>query len=318
MTVRSACRKLGWKAQLQIVVTVTCSIILIWVVDWSILGRVLRESPGPATGALLLFTMAQILGGVRLHVLARANHIKLGWRRAQLLTLAGGFLSNILPSTIGGDALRALGIQGQDNRWPQVIGCLIIDRAINIIAVAVIFAVLLIIRKDVLATLTVAPQWSLSSILVLAVILLGIGLTSWMAYRQPAVLRAALLALPRVDATGVLSLATAFGVSVCAIWAVIVGQWMLAQALGINIMIWDMGLIVGLVYFTLLIPFTMNGIGVQEVGFVALLAQVGIDSGRAIAFAAMVRMILILSTTPGLVALVRVMPKKRSSFQEPG
>jgi hypothetical protein len=67
-----------------------------------------------------------------------------------------------------------------------------------------------------------------------------------------------------------------------------------------------------LVYVTLLLPLTINGLGVQELGIVVLLRSVGAETDQAIAFSVMVRILLVLSTAPGVFGISAIRAAERS------
>jgi uncharacterized membrane protein YbhN (UPF0104 family) len=108
------------------------------------------------------------------------------------------------------------------------------------------------------------------------------------------------------------SIFLAIGVSAVALLAVIAGQVILARGLQISISLATMGLVVCLVYVTLLLPLTINGLGVQELGIVVLLRSVGAETDQAIAFSVMVRILLVLSTAPGVFGMSAIRAAERS------
>jgi hypothetical protein len=77
------------------------------------------------------------------------------------LTFAGSFVSNFLPSTVGGDVLRAFGLRWHGLQWRNALGALIFDRVTNLIALSMLFAAFLALPHEL--PLASSVEW-LSSV----------------------------------------------------------------------------------------------------------------------------------------------------------
>jgi hypothetical protein len=64
----------------------------------------------------------------------------------------------------------------------------------------------------------------------------------------------------------------------------ILGFWLIASALHISVHLSDLFLFVPLLYLVILLPISVNGIGIRETVFVMFSARWGISSANAVAF----------------------------------
>jgi uncharacterized membrane protein YbhN (UPF0104 family) len=88
--------------------------------------------------AVLLYLFSQIASGVRWATLARPVGFRLGWLRFQQLYFEGMFFSLCLPSSIGGDVVKALRLGG-DGRGRVLAACTVVaDRVAGLLAIMLI------------------------------------------------------------------------------------------------------------------------------------------------------------------------------------
>lgn len=88
-------------------------------------------------GAVLLFMTAQVLTSLRIYYLFQVNHldIRLGW--CLKTNFVGLFANNYLPTTIGGDAVRAyFFVQGRSGQVPPTLATITYDRILGLLALA--------------------------------------------------------------------------------------------------------------------------------------------------------------------------------------
>jgi uncharacterized membrane protein YbhN (UPF0104 family) len=88
--------------------------------------------------AVLLYLVSQIVSGIRWASLARPIGFRLGWLRFQQLYFEGMFFSLCLPSSIGGDVVKALRL-GSEGRGRILAACTVVaDRVAGLVAVLLI------------------------------------------------------------------------------------------------------------------------------------------------------------------------------------
>jgi len=243
-----------------------------------------------------VLAVLMLLLSIKWYVIARALNVATSFPSVTRMYLMGTVLSNVLPTAIGGDLYRVLALSREGRT--SVRGSLVtvaIERATGYagllllagIAAAFYFAGVV---AGVAATLLLAL---LAGATHFAVRRHGSGdfdeaeSGSWRWWRSPSagltVRRVAVLSIVQqgmwITVAAILGLA--YDVSVpWTYWAVTVTAMTLVTAL----------------------PLSVGGLGIREVGYVSLLAPVGVDAGKAAAIS------LAMGFGPSLVSLVVILP----------
>jgi hypothetical protein len=256
---------------------------------------------GAADGPLVLAAFAVNWGGILLSVarwrlLLRAQGGDATHGALARSFLVAQFFNNLLPSTIGGDAVRAYDSFRFGVSRGAALTTIVVDRLLGLAALA-IFAL-------VSATLLTRPAIStpvLAAALVIAAA--AVGLAAWVILAPPAAVIALLARLPvgfrrRVQVLarqlsdallrfhrerGVI--ARGFGISVVLQLTVMVFYGVLGAALGFDVPSGHWFLIVPVAVLAMLAPVSVNAIGVREGIFAFLLASYGVPKAGAVAFA---------------------------------
>lgn len=92
--------------------------------------------------AMLLFTFSYVVTFVRWYFLVRAQGLPFHIRDALRLGLYGVFFSTFLPGSVGGDAVKAVGIARGQKRRTVAVATVIMDRAIAVWAMIMMVAFL--------------------------------------------------------------------------------------------------------------------------------------------------------------------------------
>src|SRR5699024_8218885 len=126
---------------------------LLWILVTRIGANWSEAIPDPTSAtvawliAAFLLTVAGIaLSAVRWSAVLTALDVRAPFRRLLGLYLAGQFMSNILPSTIGGDALRVSRLSRQTGDSPTVFASVVLERLTGWIVLPVITLTGLIIN----------------------------------------------------------------------------------------------------------------------------------------------------------------------------
>jgi uncharacterized membrane protein YbhN (UPF0104 family) len=262
---------------------------LIWLLarqDWQRLLAALRLMPIWMLGlAFALYLVGQFANAARWLILLRAQEVPVRYGQAVRLVFAGAFASNFLPSTIGGDALRLVGLTRLIANPGMAAASIVLDRFMN-----------------VLSYVTVLPvaAWTLTGVaeqdFVLGGVLMGWSsrVGAWLSIRWQELRRALQLWQRKKSA-----LLGAFGVSWFSIFVIFCALWILARGLGMNVAFYQVMGINVLTYLLTLLPITFNGLGVREVTIVTLYVQLGATSEQALALAVISRLMLMAETLPG-------------------
>jgi uncharacterized membrane protein YbhN (UPF0104 family) len=186
---------------------------------------------------------------------------------------AGIFFNNLLPSTIGGDAVRVVHTSRLGLGRARALAIVFVDRFVGLLAL-MLFAVLGALASGRLATR--APS-------LLAWVMGGAAVLG---------LAATLLFLPTVGPARHLNfqgkwgvLARAFGWSLLLQTSVVLGGWCLARALHAPIPLPYFFLIVPLALFVTLLPVSINGIGLRENVWAFFFAAFGVSAALGVAAA---------------------------------
>jgi uncharacterized membrane protein YbhN (UPF0104 family) len=93
----------------------------------------------------------------------------------------------------------------------------------------------------------------------------------------------------------------ALAVSLAGVLSYLFSLLILAHELGIDVNLAQVAGVTGLTYFLTLLPISLNGWGVREVGVVALYSTLGAEADQAVALALVSRALLMISSLPGAI-----------------
>ncbi|MBI5301926.1 MAG: flippase-like domain-containing protein [Chloroflexi bacterium] len=269
--------------------------------------------------ALALYFCAILLGVLKWHLLVRAQHLAISFRNLATFTFTGLFLGNVLPSNIGGDVVRAamLAQAGRGTTEAAAIS-VVVDRLLGLAAffgvtlISAGLAVGLLTRSTELeaiqtATTIIATAFAIGGAFFFsrraARQLARIFAIGWFARFKPMALRFyhaiqmyrfnyAALAANIALSTGILVVATLVWYSV-------------ARALDLHISLIYFFLFNPLIAFVLLLPISFNGLGPKEATAVFFFGLIGVPSEAAFALSLLFHAIVVLTSLPGGVFVVR-------------
>jgi uncharacterized membrane protein YbhN (UPF0104 family) len=95
------------------------------------------------------------------------------------------------------------------------------------------------------------------------------------------------------------ALLQAFVLSLCVVVLTALTQWAVSEALGLGIGLFYFMLFNPLIAFVLLVPLSVNGIGLKEAAFVFFLGLVGVPQASAFSLSIIFHFIIVLSSLPG-------------------
>lgn len=254
--------------------------ILAWLIrrtDWEPLVQLFRGARLDLFFAALgLYCLAQVISSYRWQLLARAVGFTTPLLRLVALYFIGMFFNLFLPTSMGGDVVRAWLLAGGPGRRWQAVLSVFSERFAGLMMLLALACLASGINVHVL------PWWSLG--LVWGATATGIGLV---------------LLLPILgrrfqrfrEMTHALSLyrsqrRTLAGVSLLSLLIQVAGilqVWLLSHALGIEVPLTAFAVVVPLVTLLTMLPISVNGVGVREGFLMLLLAPVGVSAAEALA-----------------------------------
>jgi hypothetical protein len=228
--------------------------------------------------------------------------------------MTGIFFNNFLPSTIGGDAIRAWDTARSGVGRAKALTIIMVDRFVGLLALLLFAALGLLGAGRLTERVPDLAFWVLGvgALMVTAAAVLFLPRFGGEAARKSgghgklAKVAEALFAFRGHGRT----LAGAFFFSLCLQTAVVVNAWVIAQALRIDLGLAPFFVIIPFAVFIMMVPVSINGIGVRENVFVFFLAALGVAESSGLAFAWLEYCLLLLQALAG--GLVYASARERS------
>jgi uncharacterized protein (TIRG00374 family) len=251
---------------------------------------------------ILVFLIANFVVGWRWQLILSAEAPSPGLTTLLKIVFVGLFFNQVLPTGIGGDAVRAWRCSRVGIALGAAIRSILLDRACGYLVLVVLYAVGL---PSLLHILPDARERS-AVLVVLAVGLLGLlALVSLDRLPRP-ILRLRLMApfaeLSRAGRrlfTNPRQCSTVLGLSVITIALTILGFKFVGDAIGSRLSFGSWMMIVPPVTLIQLVPVSLAGWGVREAALVVALGSFGVPAEAALAISILVGLCMIVVGLPG-------------------
>lgn len=302
----------GWVRWLG---TAVATVLFFWLLlrlDWHATWANLNQlSIGLVLLALSFYYTGMLANAFRWYILLKTQVAGISLVEVIKIVFAGAFVSNFLPSTIGGDTVRVISIRRFIADWEVSVASVVIDRLLNVLAMLVTLPftwitfgakILAILKLASITVMGLAVQESAQPV--------GSGGVWKRSFNR---IRRA-LALWKSHPW---QLCLAFVIAWLSIFAIFCGVWVIARGLGIHVAIYQVIGINVITYLLTLLPISINGYGVREVAMTALYLQLGATLEQASTLALITRFFMLLETLPGAIWLAQIMPDK-SVFKNSG
>lgn len=293
----------GWSWKIRYAGTVLSIILLIWLLirqDWSaIIGAIGRLSVWHVVAAILLIALRHAIHAFRWLLLVTAQGIPLTYPGALKLVYSGLFVSNFLPSMVGGDVVKIAGLVQKTPNRVAAVASVVVDRIVGAIGM--------------LAALPFSA--ALVGSLFNSTLVLG-GSISGMSPRISKFLRASfdrLSSAVKLWASQPQRLFFALLTSWMGMSVNFVAIWILASGLGTSVTLFDVVGASALTYYLTIIPLSINGYGIRELAVVGLYTQLGATVEQASALALLTRLIFLMVSLPGVLWVGKVLESERPS-----
>jgi hypothetical protein len=304
------------RSTLRIIGTVLAFLLLVYWLSqqgWEQILEAIRRIPIEifivALGIMMISRMAVT---ARWYVLLRSAQGGITMGQALRLTFAGLFASNFLPTTIGGDVVRLAGGVNLKFDSAMCAASLITDRVVGMIGMATLLPVG-IFQLWNSATLTATQFESISSVMVALT-----NISAWTrdAWRKTLgfiqrVIQALLIWIRNPKA--ILGALMFTWVHMVCLFTTL---WLLLDAIGEEMSFWTIGGLWSIVYFVTLLPFSINGLGIQEVTLTFFFANIGgIELESGLTLALLIRTLMMLASLPGIAFLPMIMTAVRDGSE---
>ncbi|MGQ9681629.1 MAG: lysylphosphatidylglycerol synthase transmembrane domain-containing protein [Anaerolineae bacterium] len=243
--------------------------------------------------ALALYLGSVPLRALRWQALLRAKGIAVPFQRLATLYYVGGFFNIMLPTGIGGDAVRAYELARYTPFVETAVGTVLLDRAAGLVVLFCMAALALPFSAPMLDPWIWLLVLGLTagSLTVLVALFWGQPLQRVL-HSLPAGLRP-LLSRPRLhhlfealSGYDGRALATAMGISVAFNLLLIAVNFLIGLGLGVrNVTLGQYAVFVSLISASTALPISFGGWGVREGGYTALYPRAGVAAPTAVAMA---------------------------------
>jgi uncharacterized membrane protein YbhN (UPF0104 family) len=262
-------------------VTILTTGLFIWLVAgqrWDVvLAKAAGISPWAIALALLCLVASYGFNTLRWCSLLWGQDVKITFWQAFCLVWAGTFASNFLLSTIGGDGFRVIGILRYTERKTLGIGSVVLDRLINIAAMACLLPVPFLIFGNSLLPALVLPTGP-RKLFERYFPKISEAFQAWSS-RPWAFVYAFLAAWP----SNLLPMTATY---------------LIAHQLGMDVSFWQVIGVQTATYFISQLP-SINGYGLREAAYTTLYTTLGASLEQASTLALVTRFISIAATLPG-------------------
>ena len=262
---------------------------LVWLVlrniDWTELGSVFRSLDGRwLIGGMLVAVAAHSLAGVRWAGLARPIGFHFSTFSFVRRFFEGVFFSLCLPTSIGGDVVKAYRLAPTSSGRLLAACTVLADRLTGLSALAVLAATTLIAYQFDLGLPASIGVAALLVAFVTGGLILSVGSLDWLLSRAPLLHAARSFVaklLPYQQRPGLLARAVGWSMLIQVGFVCCVMLMARGMSLPVPTQAWFYA--VPLVSLATVLPISISGVGIREVGFVHLLAEYGVTEEQAVA-----------------------------------
>ncbi len=280
---------------LKIEVSLLLIIVILRSVDISKLWEVLRQaSPWFLLAALVVSFAGVVLRAYRWQILLHDQGVNASMRELTILWFVSFLFTNLLPTGIGGDAIKMYELSQSSERGAEAVSSVLVDRFMGLFSLQAIG----------LLALTFSWQIVPAPIVLLTLVVFGASvlaawvvsyrrLWDWMAHHVPFFDR--LLAIKQVrslidslQSYSPSALLRAFTVGLAFNVLLITMNVLIGTALGINVPVPFYMISVPLTSVVLILPISFAGLGVREWTYLGLFSQVGVTKEAAVTLSLLV------------------------------
>ena len=281
---------------LRFVIPIILIYWLVSTVDWKTVIPLIKQiSWWTIFASAGLFFCSHLIFTIRWRYLLSIKQIFIPYLKLFGYIMISIFVSNFLPTTIGGDVVKMVGVARESEKNKGLAAASVVaDRLYNLAGMAALLPV---------ALLTIGSQLSIfqtSSIKSLSIS--SVGIMHWMNKILSKV--KSIWDSAKDWFTSPICIFYSLILSIISVGFNFAAFWLILDALGINISYWQAMSVSVLSYFVALIPVAINGLGVQEGSITYLLVQLGSSTDQAVAAAFLIRIVTLAVSMLGGVWLI--------------
>ena len=305
-------KRRGIRIAVQIVASVAIIAYLVWKIDIGQTARYLAETkPLYLVAAFVIYISTVIPMAWRWRVLLASKGIHEPIRWLTKMYFIGYAASQVLPTGIGGDAVR---IVEHARRRPhakgEAAGAVLMERALGAAGTLVLVAIGLVLAIGRYRNIELLVRVELASVAALVVLGLVIFSRTANTFLQQRVFvhgRAARIRRPLSALWTALhgyrskrrALAVALTITVLIQFVRTIAIWLCGEAVGLDISPLVYIILGPLLFLVMMVPITINGLGVRESFFVFFLGRFGVGPDAAFATGFLFFAVTIAAAVPG-------------------
>lgn len=266
----------------RLVVSIGLLVAIGWTIDW----RMVRAAFASLRleywlAALGILVATQFISAARWQLFARELRFRCSWRHLSAIYFVGMFFNLLLPTSVGGDVVRALCLDRGAGRKLAAFASVMLDRLNGLLLLVAMACAAVLLSPIAL------PRWVSLSVWAIA----GAGAVAFAGLLIA--LRWRLLPAARLhQVRAVLAVMRAPRLFLAASTLSLIVQlanvalvYLVAQALNIAAPVSYYGIVVPMVSLLTLLPISLNGMGVREGGVVLFLSPLGVPAEAALTLA---------------------------------
>jgi uncharacterized membrane protein YbhN (UPF0104 family) len=281
--------------------------LIAWRVNWGHVWTALtRLGPEYWLGGLALLLVSQFASARRWQLFARELHFERPVWRLFLYYLIGMCFNLVLPTSVGGDVVRAWYLDGGARRRLAAFAAVFLERLNGLLVLIALACLATALSPLELPLWITGSVWGIAACAAVGLLSMPLAARwSWLPLPRRHQLQTILLAL---RAPRILAEATALSIFVQA--ANIIVVWLLGAALGAPVPAGYYWIMVPMVSLLTLLPISLNGWGVREWGMYLFLAPLGIDETTALTLSILWTAVnIMVSLVGGIVYLCGAFPR---------
>jgi len=268
--------------RIRLLVSVALLSWVAWRTDWAHVAEAFAHlQVWLWLAALALYLLTQVVSGLRWQLLARP----LGFQRslAQFIgfTYIGMYFNLLLPTSVGGDVVRAWYLHGGNGRRTPAFLTVLLDRLSGLLVLLALACGASLVCPIELPTWVRASVWGVATCALFGAA--TVPLLARSTDRFDRVRR--LIDASRMYRDRPLLLLGTTGLSVVVQVANVVTVWLIGEAIQAPVPGSYYWIVVPMVSLLTLLPVSVNGMGIREGGMVLFLAPLGINEGTALTLA---------------------------------
>jgi glycosyltransferase 2 family protein len=300
---------------------------VIWIADWGSIADVMREiEPGWVAFATLLAVLDRLIINLRWQVFLKARGLLVGYGRLLRIQLAANFLGSFLPSSLGVDAVRIAALVRHQLPAAEVVATTLVDRATLVLATLLFGATMVLALAG--TRLPDDVRWLILTMTVVLVAgcaaMFHPSVRRWV--RQDIVPRLPERIRELTHGVGAATVAYRHETGRMAWAAVLTGvlfgvrimfAYALARACGAEVTIAELLLVIPILWIVVMVPVTVGGIGLQDAGYVALMALIGVTPAIAFSMSIIEHVVARAVSLPGALFLGDVTGRSAKTVTPP-